>query len=91
MHLNKDSVPIEWVQMIRNSSSYLKPKFRSNYMLREYTKKLYLPALDDYKMLNENGVELAPTLTQYQTRLVHSEEYYGDNIHWGDPAGRASC
>jgi starch phosphorylase len=49
-------------------------------MLREYTEKLYLPALADYKMRNENGIELAHKLSQWQTQLVH----YGDNIHWGD-------
>ena len=75
-----DGIPIEWVQMIRNSMSSLTPKFSSNRMLREYTEKLYLPALADYKMRNEDGVELARKLVQWQIQLAH----YGDNIHWGD-------
>jgi starch phosphorylase len=79
-HRDEEGIPIEWIQMIRNSMSSLTPKFSSNRMLREYTEKLYLPALADYKMRNQNGVELAHKLEQWQTQLAH----YGDNILWGD-------
>jgi starch phosphorylase len=79
-HRDAGGIPNKWVQMIRNSMSCLTPQFSSNRMLREYTEKLYLPAIAEHKLRNKNGLELAHKLVKWQTQLAR----YGDNIHWGD-------
>ncbi len=77
---NPFGIPIKWVQMIRNSMSSLTPQFSSNRMLRDYTEKLYLPALVNHQLRIEKGVGLANELIQWESQLV----LHGDNIHWGD-------
>jgi len=73
-------IPVQWVQMIRRSMSQLTPMFSSNRMLYEYTEKLYLPAMHDFKSRAENGAELAKKLERWDACLrIHQ-----DKIHWGD-------
>jgi starch phosphorylase len=49
-------------------------------MLRDYTEKLYLPALQDFKLRCDNKATLAKTLYKWESCL-HTHQ---DKIHWGD-------
>jgi starch phosphorylase len=73
-------IPQNWVQFIRRSMSQLTPMFSSNRMLRDYTEKLYLPALQDFKLRCDNKAALAKTLCKWDSCL-HTHQ---DKIHWGD-------
>ncbi|MFT5675592.1 MAG: starch phosphorylase [Paraglaciecola sp.] len=73
-------IPVNWVQMIRRSMSQLTPIFSSNRMLRDYTEKLYLPALQDFKARCDNDALLAKTLFKWESCLYTHQ----DKIHWGD-------
>jgi starch phosphorylase len=77
---DSSGIPINWVQMIRRSMSQLTPKFSSNRMLRDYTEKLYLPALENFKARCDNGAALAIKLFTWESCL-HTHK---DKIHWGD-------
>jgi starch phosphorylase len=73
-------IPLNWVQMIRRSMSQLTPIFSSNRMLRDYTEKLYLPAILDFRARCGDGATLAKTLYKWESCLyIHQ-----DKIHWGD-------
>jgi starch phosphorylase len=73
-------IPVNWVQMIRRSMSQLTPIFSSNRMLRDYTEKLYLPAMQDFKLRCDNEAVLAKNLYKWESCL-HTHQ---DKIHWGD-------
>jgi starch phosphorylase len=77
---NTSGIPLNWVQMIRRSMSQLTPMFSSNRMLRDYTEKLYLPALQDFKSRCDNQAALAKTLCKWESCL----NTHQDKIHWGD-------
>ena len=73
-------IPRHWVQTVRRSMSQLCPQFSSNRMLQDYVEKLYLPALADFKLRNENGAQLAKDLYKWESKLFLHKE----NIHWGE-------
>ncbi len=45
---NKDGIPEQWIEKMRNSMAILTPKFSANRAVREYTEMYYLPASANY-------------------------------------------
>jgi starch phosphorylase len=75
---DSSGIPKKWVHMIRRSMSQLPPMFSSR-MLRDYTEKLYLPALQDFRLRCDNKTALAKALYKWESSL-HTHQ---DKIHWG--------
>lgn len=59
----KDGTPVQWVQKMKESMKMAIGFFTSHRMVAEYNMKFYVPAMDNYKLLLDNGaakgIELA--------------------------------
>lgn len=66
-------LPAAWLNLIRNSMSELAPKFSSNRMLRDYVRKLYIPATLRFMQRTASQSRLAHELDSWQNTL---------NKHW---------
>ncbi|MGD0857136.1 MAG: alpha-glucan family phosphorylase [Dehalococcoidia bacterium] len=76
---NSEGLPVSWINRIRNSMSELVPKFSSNRMVRDYVRKIYIPAtLRFMERIADHG-RLANELTSWQESLDH----HWPEIHFG--------
>lgn len=72
---DEHGIPVRWVAKIRASMGELAPRFSSNRMVREYTRRCYLPAADNYRRRAANQGALAAEIRQWQSSL---------ETHWPD-------
>jgi starch phosphorylase len=66
-------LPAAWINRIRGSMSELAPKFSSNRMLRDYIRKIYIPATLRLVDRTADNSRLAIELVEWQTLI---------NKHW---------
>ncbi len=68
-------IPRAWVARIRASMGRLTPRFSANRMVREYTERLYLPAVEAFRRRSAGGARLAGELERWRSALER---------HWGE-------
>jgi starch phosphorylase len=66
-----DNIPREWIARMKACMRKLTPVFNTNRMVREYTEKLYLPAMRRGLKLAENGMAGAIALAHAKDELRH--------------------
>jgi starch phosphorylase len=66
---NGKGIPWEWVSRMRGSMSELTPALSSNRMLREYTEKIYLPAIEASARRQADDAQLAKQINQWRISL----------------------
>jgi len=64
-----DGVPRRWIARVKESMKTICPVFSTVRMLREYTEKLYLPALCRYRHLARDNFAATRALAQWQERV----------------------
>lgn len=65
----KDSIPREWVEMMKNSIRTLCPVFNTNRMAGEYTEMMYLPALAHWNRVTANNMAKVKELAAWKGTL----------------------
>lgn len=71
----EDDLPRKWIAKVKNSMSTIVPQFNTNRMLRDYTRKMYLPALQRTRKVWEDDFSLARSMATWKDRL---------RAHWRD-------
>ena len=66
-----DNLPREWIARMKNCMRKLAPVFSTNRMVRDYTKKFYIPAHDRGVVLNADGLSRAVSLARAKDSLRH--------------------
>ncbi len=64
-----DNIPREWITRMKNCMRKLAPVFNTNRMVREYSEKFYIPALDRGERLAENNLGRAANLAHVKDNL----------------------
>lgn len=70
--MGKSRVPERWVQMMKRSIRTLAPRFSALRMVREYTTRCYLPALEAHRTMTENGCQQARATVGFYDRVEAS-------------------
>ena len=73
-------IPRAWTARMRASMARLAPQFSTNRMMREYVKKMYLPAAQAYARRVANDGELSQALHHWEQHLRH----HWQGIHFGN-------
>jgi len=69
-----DNIPREWIARMKNCMRKLAPVFNTNRMVREYSERFYIPALD-------RGEQLAADNLARAVNLAHAKDALRQ--HWG--------
>lgn len=64
-----DDLPRQWITKMKGAMRAIGPEFNTNRMVREYTEKMYLPALDRGNDLSANGYARAKQIAVWKTHL----------------------
>jgi starch phosphorylase len=72
---NDDNLPRRWVRRMKESIRTIVPRFNTNRMLRDYTEKMYLPAMRRVRRVWADDFALAKLLAGWKDRL---------RAHWHD-------
>ncbi|WP_030482562.1 alpha-glucan family phosphorylase [Nocardioides aequoreus] len=67
--LDTSGVPVRWIEMVRHTLKSLGPKVLSTRMLKEYVEKLYAPAAEASRALNDS-FDGARALAAWKSRVV---------------------
>jgi len=67
---NKEEYPPEWIQMMKNSIVMGGKRFSSHRMLREYTEKFYVPAIQSYENMTGHNYGLTKECAIWSKRLA---------------------
>jgi starch phosphorylase len=73
-HRNKQGIPELWVEKMKSSIMSIAPEFSTARMVRDYTRKFYLPALQRYAVLQKNNLEGAKELRNWKKHIYHNWE-----------------
>jgi starch phosphorylase len=65
-----DSIPREWIRMMKTSMKAIGTGFNSHRMLRDYTERYYLTALDFYARLSTNDFVAAKNLAEWRRKVI---------------------
>ena len=68
----RDGLPRGWIAMMKTSMRTLGPRFNTNRMVHEYTKRLYLPAAESFWHLMENEGDHARALAAWKRRIYQN-------------------
>ncbi|MGQ9603122.1 MAG: alpha-glucan family phosphorylase [bacterium] len=68
----RDGLPRQWIAMMKRSMRNLCHFFNTDRMVKEYTRKFYLPALSEYESLKEEDFSKARELAVWISRLRSS-------------------
>ena len=71
---NKQGIPEQWVEKMKSSIMTIAPEFSTARMVRDYTRKFYLPALQRYDVLQKNNLEGAKQLRNWKKHIYHNWE-----------------
>lgn len=66
---SRNHTPEEWVEMMKNCIETNAPMFSTSRMVKEYTSKFYVPALNSYKTLSENSGAKATLLQDWRNKI----------------------
>jgi starch phosphorylase len=69
---SRDDLPRGWITMVKNSMRGLCHTFNTDRMVKEYTRKFYLPALEEYSRLRKDDFRGVREFVTWKARL-HSE------------------
>jgi starch phosphorylase len=64
-----DDLPRQWIAKMKGAMRSIGPQFNTNRMVREYTERMYLPALDRYGELSADGFERSKNISVWKQRL----------------------
>ncbi len=64
-----NSVPHEWIALVKRSMASVGPRFCTNRMLREYDEQYYAPAIARYGRLQADGAQGARELAGWKRRV----------------------
>lgn len=64
-----DGLPRRWISRMKASMRTICPKFNTNRMIEEYTRKLYIPAARRRRHMEDNAYAAARTLAQWKTEV----------------------
>jgi starch phosphorylase len=65
----EDDLPRKWVRRVKESMKTIVPVFNTNRMLRDYTRKMYLPALRRVRTVQVDDYAMAKKLAAWKDRL----------------------
>jgi starch phosphorylase len=69
-NVGNESLPREWIKMMKHSMSQLAPVFNTHRMVQEYTEKFYLKAHKNRKNLIENNWQKGKEFTKWKSNLL---------------------
>ncbi len=69
---NKDDYPELWVSMMKNSVIMAGKQFSAHRMLRDYTERFYIPAIQSHDSLFENSLTPVKEINKWNKRVEHS-------------------
>ena len=67
---DKNNVPTEWVQMIKNTIAYIAPEYTMKRMLDDYRRKYYQPIYQRSLALNDEGYQKARKLASWKQKIL---------------------
>jgi starch phosphorylase len=67
-----DDLPRQWINKMKGAMRAIGPEFNTNRMVREYTERMYLPALDRYNDLTTNSFARAKQIAVWKQHLRES-------------------
>src|SRR5213596_307552 len=62
------TLPLAWLQLMRESIRSVTPVFNTQRMVKEYTEQLYIPAAQAYENFSRDGCGAAKHLSQWKTQ-----------------------
>ena len=71
---NKQGIPEQWVEKMKSSIMTIAPEFSTARMVRDYTRKFYLPALQRYDVLQKNNLQGAKELRNWKKHIYNNWE-----------------
>ncbi|HSX37551.1 MAG TPA: alpha-glucan family phosphorylase [Chlamydiales bacterium] len=76
---NEESIPVFWIQKIRNSMAKLTPRYSANRSIRQYTEKYYIPSAGAYRKRIENQGSVAQEIVDWKRQIRSGWE----GVHFG--------
>jgi starch phosphorylase len=73
-----DDLPRHWITKMKGAMRGIGPQFNTTRMVREYTERMYLPALDRYSELSSDGFARAKKIALWKQHL--REHWHGMKI-----------
>ncbi len=64
-----DDLPRQWINKMKGAMRAIGPEFNTNRMVREYTERIYLPALDRFSDLTGNSFSRAKKIAVWKQHL----------------------
>ena len=64
-----DDLPRQWINKMKGAMRAIGPEFNTNRMVREYTERMYLPALDRFNDLTSNSFARARQIAVWKQHL----------------------
>ncbi|MCB0314954.1 MAG: alpha-glucan family phosphorylase, partial [Calditrichaeota bacterium] len=66
-----DGIPHDWIKMMKNSMVSLSPVFNTFRMVKDYTNKMYLPAIKQGEEFAKNDFALARDFSGWRDKMNH--------------------
>ena len=76
---NAHSVPLDWVNRMKESICTLAPRFNTHRMVREYVNRIYAPTHERGNRFSANGFEIAGKVAAYK-RFIR-EQWHHVRVH----------
>jgi starch phosphorylase len=64
-----DGLPRQWISKMKSAMRSIGPQYNTNRMVREYTEKMYLPAIDHYTTLTADNFKRAKKIAVWKENL----------------------
>jgi starch phosphorylase len=64
-----DGLPRQWISKMKSAMRSIGPQYNTNRMVREYTEKMYLPAIDHYTTLTADNFKRAKKFAVWKENL----------------------
>jgi starch phosphorylase len=64
-----DGLPRQWISKMKSAMRSIGPQYNTNRMVREYTEKMYLPAIDHYTTLTADNFKHAKKFAVWKENL----------------------
>ncbi len=66
---NKQDIPLQWVEMIKNNIAKILPGFTMKRMIEDYNRQFYAPQLERVKVLSEANYQKAKDIVQWKKKI----------------------
>lgn len=70
--VNDKGIPEEWVRIMKNSIKSLSWNYSTDRMVKEYTERMYLPAMDGASKLLEDNCSAARSLSSFEEHMKNN-------------------